>query len=192
MGGIVAGSALAVPAPTRTTISVLSSSPAQRRTNPCRRKLKLENRKLKMPPPRLIADFQTPASLGYAMPAEWEQTHEATWIAWPHNHEDWPDKFEPIPWIYAGDRAIAGRRGAYFGAYFCAAVEGELSVCRGMCRRFARRNAVNLAHVTLHAHPTDQVWTRDSGPIFVQGGVGKETSDSGSNDFKFNAWARRV
>ena len=48
----------------------------------------------------LLSDFQTPASLGYAMPAEWEH-HEATWIAWPHNHEDWPEKFEPIPWIYA-------------------------------------------------------------------------------------------
>ena len=34
------------------------------------------------------------------MPAEWEP-HAATWIAWPHNREDWPDKFEPIPWVYA-------------------------------------------------------------------------------------------
>ena len=34
------------------------------------------------------------------MPAEWEP-HEATWLAWPHNHDDWPGKFEPIPWVYA-------------------------------------------------------------------------------------------
>lgn len=34
------------------------------------------------------------------MPAEWEP-HEATWLAWPHNPEDWPGKFQPIPWIYA-------------------------------------------------------------------------------------------
>ncbi len=33
------------------------------------------------------------------MPAEWEP-HEATWIAWPHNHDDWPGRFEPIPWVY--------------------------------------------------------------------------------------------
>ena len=33
------------------------------------------------------------------MPAEWE-THEATWIAWPHNEADWPGRFEPIPWVY--------------------------------------------------------------------------------------------
>ena len=34
------------------------------------------------------------------MPAEWEH-HAATWIAWPHNPEDWPGKFQPIPWVYA-------------------------------------------------------------------------------------------
>ncbi len=42
---------------------------------------------------------ETPASLGYRMPAEWEP-HEATWIAWPHNRDDWPGKFGPIPWVY--------------------------------------------------------------------------------------------
>jgi hypothetical protein len=41
----------------------------------------------------------TPAQLGFRMPAEWEP-HEATWIAWPHNKEDWPGRFTPIPWVY--------------------------------------------------------------------------------------------
>src|SRR5262245_44034078 len=34
------------------------------------------------------------------MPAEWEP-HAATWLAWPHYQNDWPGKFEPIPWVYA-------------------------------------------------------------------------------------------
>ena len=42
---------------------------------------------------------QTPPQLGYRMPAEWEP-HAATWIAWPHNRDDWPGKFAPIPWVY--------------------------------------------------------------------------------------------
>ena len=42
----------------------------------------------------------TPRELGYRMPAEWEP-HEATWLAWPHNPEDWPGKFQSIPWLYA-------------------------------------------------------------------------------------------
>ncbi len=43
---------------------------------------------------------QLPASLGFHMPAEWEP-HEATWIAWPHQRDDWPGKFAAIPWVYA-------------------------------------------------------------------------------------------
>ncbi|HEV8048576.1 MAG TPA: agmatine deiminase family protein, partial [Terriglobales bacterium] len=37
---------------------------------------------------------------GLRMPAEWEP-HDATWLAWPHYRDDWPGKFEPIPWVYA-------------------------------------------------------------------------------------------
>ena len=47
-----------------------------------------------------MATKDTPRSLGYHMPAEWER-HESTWIAWPHNQNDWPGKFEAIPWVYA-------------------------------------------------------------------------------------------
>ena len=36
-----------------------------------------------MAKPRTITE-RTPAFLGFSMPAEWE-THEATWLAWPHN-----------------------------------------------------------------------------------------------------------
>ena len=39
------------------------------------------------------APAATPRALGYRMPAEWER-HEATWLAWPHNPEDWPGKFQ--------------------------------------------------------------------------------------------------
>ena len=41
----------------------------------------------------------TPRALGFRMPAEWEP-HETTWIAWPHNRDDWPGRFAPIPWVY--------------------------------------------------------------------------------------------
>ena len=41
---------------------------------------------------------QTPAALGFSMPAEWEP-HEATWFAWPHNPTDWPDKLDTIRWV---------------------------------------------------------------------------------------------
>ena len=47
----------------------------------------------------MAAEPATPRSQGYGMPAEWE-THAATWLAWPHNANDWPGQFHPIPWVY--------------------------------------------------------------------------------------------
>ena len=35
----------------------------------------------------------------YRMPAEWEQ-QKSTWIAWPHNKNDWPGKFMEIPKVF--------------------------------------------------------------------------------------------
>src|SRR5580698_5625592 len=104
----------------------------------------------------------TPGSLGYAMPAEWAP-HEATWISWPHNHEDWPEKFEPIPWIYADIvRLLAQKERVH------------IFVQPSKANRFAKdvsqileRNDANLKNITLHPQPTDRVWTRDSGPIFL-------------------------
>jgi agmatine deiminase len=34
------------------------------------------------------------------MPAEWER-QESTLIAWPHNKNDWPGRFENIPDVFA-------------------------------------------------------------------------------------------
>ena len=47
----------------------------------------------------IVNRFLCADARGYRMPAEWEP-HEATWIAWPHNEEDWPGRFAPIPWVY--------------------------------------------------------------------------------------------
>ncbi len=38
----------------------------------------------------------TPAQLGYRMPAEWER-HAATWLSWPHeNGISFPDAYQSI------------------------------------------------------------------------------------------------
>src|SRR5262245_38896932 len=50
-------------------------------------------------PKKNMTTTATPASLGYSMPAEWAP-HEATWLGWPHNPTDWPDKLDTIRWVY--------------------------------------------------------------------------------------------
>src|SRR5206468_838214 len=101
----------------------------------------------------------TPASLGYRMPAEWEP-HEGTWIAWPHNREDWPGKFGPVPWVYTEIVRLLSR------------VEAVNILVKGrkMQRRAADRldaAGVDPANVHFVKAATDRVWTRDSGPTFV-------------------------
>ena len=40
----------------------------------------------------------------FRMPAEWER-QESTLIAWPHNKNDWPGRFENIPDVFEIGRA---------------------------------------------------------------------------------------
>jgi len=42
------------------------------------------------------AALETPAALGFRMPAEWER-QEAVWLSWPHKRATWPGNFRPIP-----------------------------------------------------------------------------------------------
>jgi agmatine deiminase len=117
------------------------------------------------------------------MPAEWEP-HAATWIAWPHNPDDWPGKFHPIPWVYAEIvRHLSRVEDVHILVNDLAAQRRATSILR--------RGGANLARLLFHHWPTDRVWLRDSGPIFV-----KKISGSGNKEdlavtnWKFNAWAK--
>jgi len=120
----------------------------------------------------------TPRALGYRMPAEWEP-HEATWLAWPHNPDDWPGKFQAIPWLYAEIvRLLAAHERVHI------LVEDDKAVRR--VSGILRRSGTNLDRVSLHPWPTDRSWTRDSGPIFVRDREGRVAV----TNWHFNAWAK--
>ena len=96
---------------------------------------------------------------GPRVPAEWEP-HDATWLAWPHYRDDWPGKFEPIPWVYAEIIRHLARRERV-----------ELIVNNAASEKRARKildraNALS-DNIRFHRWPTDRVWTRDSGCTFV-------------------------
>jgi agmatine deiminase len=121
---------------------------------------------------------KTPRKLGYRMLAEWER-HEATWLAWPHNPEDWPSKFQAIPWLYAEIvRLLAAHE------YVHILVEDAKAELRVF--GILERAGANLDRVSLHPWPTNRSWTRDSGPIFVRNSEGKV----GLTNWRFNAWAK--
>jgi agmatine deiminase len=114
----------------------------------------------------------------YRMPAEWAP-HAATWIAWPHNAEDWPGKFQPIPWVYA---EIVRHLSQVEAVHIL--VNNTDAENRAIGH--LRRAGANLARLHFHQWQTDRVWLRDSGPIFVKNSDG----DLAVTNWKFNAWAK--
>jgi agmatine deiminase len=149
----------------------------------------------------------TPRSLGLRMPAEWAP-HSATWIAWPHNSEDWPGKFQPIPWVYCD---IVRRLTRVEDVHILV----NNAAAEKRARNLLRRCAADLERIHFHHWPTDRVWLRDSGPIFLTSTSGapfkpssglsgreeeqfwqKRASAAGNapalavTNWKFNAWAK--
>lgn len=124
---------------------------------------------------------ETPRSLGYRLPAEWE-THATTWISWPHNREDWPGKFGPIPWVYVDFVRLLSR-----------AEPVSILVPDGKTERRASdrldRSGVDLQRVRFVRARTDRSWTRDFVPSFVVNGAlaADRTAIIG---WKFNGWAK--
>src|SRR5215475_10363171 len=95
---------------------------------------------------------ETPRELGFRMPAEWER-HEATWIAWPHNEDDWPGRFEPIPWVYGEIvRKLAAVERVRILVQDEEAEQGARTVLSKV--------GAELGAVDFYRVPTDRVWTR--------------------------------
>jgi agmatine deiminase len=121
---------------------------------------------------------RSPRALGFRMPAEWE-LHAATWIAWPHNRDDWPGRFAPIPWVYAEIvrklsrvervRIIVENRDLEEGA-----------------RRILRKAGAEMQALEFFHWRTNRVWTRDYGPLFVRNDKGEVAM----TNWRFNAWAK--
>ena len=127
---------------------------------------------------------ETPASLGFSMPAEWDP-HEATWLGWPHNPTDWPDKLDTIRWVY-GEMVRKISQGELVRLLIANRTEERLA------RQYLQRAGCDLKRVQFILHPTNRGWMRDSGPIFVKqnaNGVNRRNSTAIVH-FHFNAWAK--
>jgi agmatine deiminase len=101
---------------------------------------------------------QTPAALGYRMPAEWEP-HAATWLSWPRREGiSFPDSF---------DRVLPALR-----AMVEALIQSEqvcINVCNGAHEGEAREVLAGLPieRIAFNRIPTNEPWCRDHGPIFL-------------------------
>ena len=121
----------------------------------------------------------SPAALGYRMPAEWEP-HTATWLSWPRREGiSFPDSF---------DRVLPALR-----AMVEALIESEqvrINVCNDAHEVEARRvlGGLPMERITFYRVPTNEPWCRDHGPIFL-------TRDRDPRlavvDWDYNAWGNK-
>lgn len=115
---------------------------------------------------------------GFRMPAEWEP-HLATWLAWPHNHSDWPGRFAPIPWVYGEIARKLSQVERVRILVRDAALERQ-------ARRVLVKVGANLDAVEFFLCPTNRGWTRDYCPLFVRDRRGARALIA----WRFNAWAK--
>src|SRR5262245_28376768 len=92
----------------------------------------------------------TPAELGYSMPAEWE-AHAATWLGWPHNETDWPDKIDTIRWVY-GEMVRKITQGETVRLLVSSQAEAKFAAS------YLKRAKCDLKRVQFVVHPTNRGW----------------------------------
>jgi agmatine deiminase len=114
----------------------------------------------------------------YRLPGEFEY-HEATWIGWPNNKQDWPGKFQPIPWVYGEIVRYISR-----GEKVRIIVQSQ----DHQKKAEAVLNSVDadLTNIEFFKLITDRNWLRDAGPQFVK----NKNNQTVLINFKFNAWAK--
>ena len=124
-----------------------------------------------------MANDDTPSTLGFRMPAEWER-HEATWLVWPQTPADWPGKIQAVRWVYVDIiRYLHHREPIHL------VVNDRRTEAAARC--MLDHAGIDLSAITFHRYPTDRSWVRDSGPLFV-----RSRSEVAAVCWRFNAWAR--
>lgn len=119
---------------------------------------------------------ETPAALGFRMPAEWEP-QVAVWLSWPHKRTSWPGQFRPIPYVFAGIVTQISRFEEV--RINCAAA------LQPRARRLCAKAGADMTKVAFFDHPTNDAWCRDHGPIFVKN---DRTGEIAVTDWVHTAW----
>ena len=116
--------------------------------------------------------------VGYRMPAEWEK-QKSTWVAWPHNKKDWPNKFELIPDIFAQIIAKISK-------FQKVNILIENKNLKKKIYLILKNYLANTKNINYKICKTNRVWLRDSFPIFVKNKLNQKVLI----DWGFNSWAK--
>jgi agmatine deiminase len=122
---------------------------------------------------------ETPAALGYRMPAEWEM-HTATWLSWPRREGiSFPESFDRVlPALRAMIEALIGSE------QVC------INVSNGAHEAEARAvlHGLPMERIIFYPVATNEPWCRDHGPIFVTRASDPRVAVV---DWDYNAWGNK-
>lgn len=112
----------------------------------------------------------------YYWPAEWEK-QEAVWLSWPHRTDLWQGGLDELHQTFA-------RIAAHIAPYAQVRINATQEL-HSLIQRHLDAAHIPSESVRLFNHPTNDVWCRDHGPIFVKN---KHTGALTLTDWQFNAW----
>src|SRR3989344_1578712 len=122
---------------------------------------------------------QTPKSLGFRMPAEWEK-QEAVWICWPHNLDTWPaGMLKEVENSYA-----EFVKSLYNGQKVSILVNNE-DFEKNAKLKLKDWGVKDFKNIFFYQIKNVDGWIRDYGPIFV---VNDKTKKKAMVKWVFNAW----
>lgn len=123
----------------------------------------------------------SPTRLGYRLPAEWE-THEATWVSWPHRATTWACGLGPI--------------GKFYRELIAAIAQDEPvrihvrdAEMETRARAILASDRINSDRILFHHCATDDAWCRSYSAMIVKV-AGNEPSlpQRLAVDWRFNGW----
>ncbi len=113
-----------------------------------------------------------PTQLGFRYPAEWTP-HAGTWMGWPFDDGYWEGYLEAA----RADFARLVNTIARFEPVRLACADAETEAD-------ARRRLESAQNIEFYRLELDDVWFRDSGPLFIEDAAGRVAA----TDWRFNAW----
>ncbi|WP_211323943.1 agmatine deiminase family protein [Chitinophaga dinghuensis] len=122
----------------------------------------------------------TDTSIVYTMPDE-SSPHEGTWLQWPHQYQygkTYRNRLDQT-WV-AMTKALVPSERVHIIAYDQAEQERITALLQ--------QAAVPLQQIDFKIYPTDDVWVRDNGPIFVKDKNGQILIE----DWGFNGWGKKA
>lgn len=116
----------------------------------------------------------------YTMPEE-SEPHEGTWLQWPHEHQygnTYRNRIEPT-WL-SMTKELVNSENVHIIVYDQTEKDRVTSLLTNA--------GISLSNIDFFIFPTDDVWVRDNGPIYVKDKNGNLVIE----DWGFNGWGKKT